>query len=595
MNAAKSIKTVGVLAGALVTVALCLGAPAPKLSGSIAGIVRDGAGVPQMGAAVVLCNRYDRLLERVLTSDQGIFGFHALAPGVYNIRVTLSSFLPALKRDIAIQPGMQSLLSVNLASVFSSVELVDTMPGDNPIMSDEWKWVLRGSSQTRPILRLAPDTGLGERAPRESAALFSGTTGVVRLSAGDAAASTSLGSDPDVGTAFAVRTSFLGTNDLQLSGNVAYSSYSGAPITGISTSLRRAWAGGDPEIKVTMRQICVANEGVPLGETGNQAPALRTLSATVSDETRLTSRLLIEYGFSRDSVSFLDQFSYYSPYGRLSYEGAPGEVVAVAYSSGNPPTDLFARSAESGAELQRDLATLTLFPMISLRDGETRVQRTDTMEAGYRKTVGSRTYAVAVYRDEVLNAALSIAGADGLDVASELLPEMFANGSIFNAGNFQTFGFLGSVEQNLGERFTVSVAFESGNVLTADPAGSELTTAEDLRNAIHAVQREALTTRLSGVMPKTGTRFAASYQWASATPLSPAHLYLTESFSNGPGLNIHLRQPIPYFGGLPGHVEATANLENILAQGYIPVNFEGRRVYLLQSPRAVRGGLNFVF
>jgi hypothetical protein len=62
-----------------------------------------------------------------------------------------------------------------------------------------------------------------------------------------------------------------------------------------------------------------------------------------------------------------------------------------------------------------------------------------------------------------------------------------------------------------------------------------------------------------------------------------------------PGLNVRIRQPIPYLSGLPGHVEATADLRNLLAQGYTSLDAGPRRIYLLQVPRSVRGGFSFVF
>jgi hypothetical protein len=64
----------------LLTGIACLAGPhwagaadAPKLSGAIAGVVRGVAGVPQMGAAVVLYSRQQRQIGRVLTDDHGEF------------------------------------------------------------------------------------------------------------------------------------------------------------------------------------------------------------------------------------------------------------------------------------------------------------------------------------------------------------------------------------------------------------------------------------------------------------------------------------------------------------------------------------------
>ena len=81
-----------------------------------------------MGAVVQLFNRVRRPIERVLTKGSGEFGFQGLLPDVYSIRVTLSSFMPALIRNITIQPGATSVLAINLASVLGSVELVYSSP-----------------------------------------------------------------------------------------------------------------------------------------------------------------------------------------------------------------------------------------------------------------------------------------------------------------------------------------------------------------------------------------------------------------------------------------------------------------------------------
>jgi hypothetical protein len=45
-----------------------------------------------------------------------------------------------------------------------------------------------------------------------------------------------------------------------------------------------------------------------------------------------------------------------------------------------------------------------------------------------------------------------------------------------------------------------------------------------------------------------------------------------------------------------GRLEITADLRNLLAQGYLPMSTpQGRRVLLLHSPRSLRGGFNFIF
>jgi hypothetical protein len=73
------------------------------------------------------------------------------------------------------------------------------------------------------------------------------------------------------------------------------------------------------------------------------------------------------------------------------------------------------------------------------------------------------------------------------------------------------------------------------------------------------------------------------------------NLYSTQGNRPMPGLNVYVRQPLPRMGGLPWRMEATAELRNMLAQGYVPINAGGQRLLLFDTPRSLRGGLSFIF
>ena len=48
--------------------------------------------------------------------------------------------------------------------------------------------------------------------------------------------------------------------------------------------------------------------------------------------------------------------------------------------------------------------------------------------------------------------------------------------------------------------------------------------------------------------------------------------------------------------GVPWRMEASAELRNLLAQGYLPVSLaNGQQLLLVNTPRSFRGGLAFVF
>ena len=198
-----------------------------KLSGGISGLVVDSGGVPQMGASVILFNKQDRQFLKVLTDERGAFQFLSLLPDIYSLKVTMATFVPAVRKGILVQPGMRSVLHVNMNTLFSSIQFAYPPVESGTVMSDEWKWVLRTANPTRPVLRFTPDA-LAKDTRKQAAthnALFSDTRGVVQLSAGDAQPVAGIGSQADLGTAFALATSLYGNNMLQVSGNLPAAAY----------------------------------------------------------------------------------------------------------------------------------------------------------------------------------------------------------------------------------------------------------------------------------------------------------------------------------------------------------------------------------
>jgi len=75
---------------------LSLPAWAGERPGVISGFVRDGAGVPQMGAIVEVLGAADQSLL-VFTDGAGHYTAAGLLPGLYSLKVTAPSFLPAMR------------------------------------------------------------------------------------------------------------------------------------------------------------------------------------------------------------------------------------------------------------------------------------------------------------------------------------------------------------------------------------------------------------------------------------------------------------------------------------------------------------------
>ena len=563
------------------------------LSGGLAGTVRDAIGKPQMGAVVALYDSRDQLLGRALTTEAGSFSFGGLIPNLYSVRVTLASFLPAVRDGIKVQPGIRRVLDVNLSTLFSSIQFGPIDGAPSGLMSDDWKWATRAGSGTRSILRLLPAHGSVSASSHSPA--FTDTRGLVRVSGGDSSSSDAFSNDSDVGTGFVFSTSLYGANQLLFSGNLGYVSAGGLPSAAFRAAYSRPFLGGNPTIAVTVRQVSVPEH---INGTEGSVPHFRTSAISLGDKAKISDSLDLDYGFEFDSISYIERTSYFSPYAKLTYylgEREGGAKLDLTYTSGNARPDLGASPSASSNDLEYDMSALGRVPRVSLYDGRTKVQRGEDYEIGISRRVGSREYRVAGYREAVTNAALTISTSGSSIFPGDVLPDLVSNTSFFNAGDYHTIGYTASVAQDLGERYKLTVNYGSVGVLVPE-TGAVASSADDLRSKIHAEHRQAVTTQIAGVIKQTGTRFTAGYQFSDYRSATSGHLYSTQPTHPEPGMNIYLRQPIPGVPGLPGRMEITADMRNMLAQGYLPVTLpDGSRMLLMGTPRSVRGGLNFTF
>jgi hypothetical protein len=578
-----------------------------SLTGQLAGRVTDASGVPQMGAAVAIFDRYEGLVAKALTTERGDFEFSLLPAGLYSVQVSLPSLVAAARRSIAVQAGMRSFLAVNLSNLIGNIELVYLGPGDRRWMSEEWKWVLRGSGATRPGLRLLPGMP-GAQQPHVRSAMFADTRGVVRVSAGEGASTTAYGNQADLGTAFAVATSLFGGHRLEVSGNLGYGSSAGVPTAGFRTSFSPA-GQSDARLGLTMRQVYLAGRaGAGLATGGAGAPVLRTYELSMSDKRRLAPDLLIEYGSTLESVVFIERLNYFSPYGRISWGSEETGLVKAGYSSGAPPVALMSSNNGSSPQtelpgLQRDglqdgLSALSMLPRVSLASGSAHVQRNENLEFGYARAIEKTRLAASIYQERLRNAAGMISGADGLVAASDLLPDLGSRSSVFNYGDFTRHGATVTITQAIGKMMEATIGYALTGALAAPETTVDPHNAADIRAALsRRTMRRGLLARVGGRLPATGTAYSASYQWTDYSVFQPVHYSIVQAAQFDPGLNVSLRQPLPRVSGvLPGRIEATADLRNMLAQGYVPLDsIGGRRMMLIHSPRALRGGLSFIF
>jgi hypothetical protein len=279
----------------------------------------------------------------------------------------------------------------------------------------------------------------------------------------------------------------------------------------------------------------------------------------------------------------------------LNYELGEWGLVEVAYSSGATARDLMEGPVPAGgdASLASGLTGLAVFPRVSLRGGRATVQRTNTYEAGYRKTWGARTLNASFYTDDIRDAAMLVGGSTAGLSQTELLPDLGSNASVFNVGRLQAIGYAVTLTEQWTENWSGTVGAGSSGALDA---GSAAGNAAQVRSGLSVVQRPWGSARLTGTLPATGTRVVAAYMFVPNGTATVPHAYLTQSAQMIPGLNVQVRQPLPQVGGLPGRLEIAAEIRNILADGYLSVpSPDGRALWLIPFPRTLRGGVSFIF
>jgi len=589
MSLAKPVISLALLAAFAVTSQAQTPVASP---GQILGEIKDASGVVQMGATVLLYNRYDQVVRHTLSNQDGRFALDGLAPGIYTLRVTLASFIPALRHNIAVLAGSGSLLRINLANVFSTVEFAPPQDAKAALMSDEWKWVLRTSLATRPILRFQAPVPAVSTSHDTTATMFADTNGMVKVSAGDSSLAAG-GGQQNLGTAFGVETSLYGGDKLRVSGNLAYGAASGLPSAGFRTTYRRERDGHGPQLSLTVRQAYFPASVGSMSGPGGNTPVLRTASLASIDSVDLSDILHLEYGASLESVALFGKMNFFSPFARATYSLGDQGALKVAYSSGAQPVELLARGAEREPELNQDLMALAQLPRLSRRDNNATVERTKTYEAGYEVVQGSTRYSASIFREDVANATFLMSGADFLG-ASDLLPDLNSRGTLFNLGDYSRSGYSFTAVRTVGEALEFAVAAGRAGALVADADGSLLEDGADLRNHVRKSARGWVTIRASGRVRYTGTHLAAGYGWTDFRSLMPTHVSLTGQTSQQIGWNASARQPLPGFGGV--RMELNAELRNALAQGYLVVNSpDGKRAVFTNTPRALRGGVTFIF
>jgi len=550
-------------------VALGLGLPASAAGkpGSISGYVRDASGIPQMGAVVEVLGSAARTLK-VFTDEHGFYSAAGLIPGLYSVKVSAPSFLPALRERVGLHPGSSVIVNVTLSTLFEAIQLTPRRGvGDE----DDWKWTLRAASN-RPILRMLDDGSpvVASQAEKDDHDL----KGSLSFVAGSP--SEGYGGSSDMSTGFSVEHSIFSSGTLSLHGNVGYGSSSPTAVLRTSYSHKLA-NGSEPEVAFTIRRL--ASPGVNLRNATLQALAL-----TTSDEFSFGNILELKFGSELQTIQFMGRVNAFRPFGSADLHLSPNTVLEYQYASALPNSRLEKGFDSAPADLTESE------PRVSIADFAPSLQKAHHQEVSLSRRLGKNNLQVAVYSDRVANPALT--GVGDMAANSEILPDLYSGTFTYQGRDLQTRGLRVVLQRKLAADLTATLDYAYGGVLDLARTDVEL---REARQWLDVEGRHAVAAKLSGTVPHAQTHWIASYRWVSGQALTPVDMFNSSAGQADAYLNLFVRQPIP-LGFLPCRMEALIDIRNLMAQGYVPVvGQDGRTVYLVQSARAVRGGVAFTF
>jgi hypothetical protein len=219
------------------------------------------------------------------------------------------------------------------------------------------------------------------------------------------------------------------------------------------------------------------------------------------------------------------------------------------------------------------------------------VEKAHHQEVSISRRVGKNSMQVAFYADSIADPVLTGVG-EMTGESGDVLPDVYSGTFSYQGSNYSTNGMRVVLQRKLLSDLTATLDYAYGDALDLSRPDVQL---QDARNWIHAERRQAVAAKFSGAIPKSKTRWIASYRYTGGRMLTPVDEFNTSAGAAGPYLNLCIRQPIPA-NFLAGHMEVLVDVRNLLAQGYVPVMAQdGQTVYLVQSARSVRGGVAFSF
>ncbi|MDR3793502.1 MAG: carboxypeptidase-like regulatory domain-containing protein [Terracidiphilus sp.] len=554
-------------AGFAVLIALTCASVSLASPATVAGVVRNSAGVPQMGAQVELLRADLTLAATVTTDSRGRFLIAAVMPGSYSIKAICASYLPTLRENVRVRTG--TVVNLTLNTLYEAMQWLPAQPRGENSHKDDWTWTLR-SAANRPLLRMLEDGPL---------VVIDNGRGSARKLKARLMATGQAGTFGESGERISATVEDTPAGSRELLARVDF-----APDTNAGME---SMLGFRQDLGYTGSVQSVAAVSIQPAVEGPGGAGLNEWALKTWETTRLGDEFEVEAGTTQVLARSqnAETVTAMLPFAEVRWYGGKN-TVSYRMASMVP-----------GVRNGDESSAGTWMPALAVRKGRLTMTRGVHQQLGWERHGDTGGVSVAVFADHIANPILEAAARFNADAISPLQAEALidrASNLLRTAGpSYATTGIEASLERRLPAGNLVRLSYANGDALVIPALAGQINMAE-LMAAARPRRAQTYTIALSGTLDGTGTRWRASYRWQPEDTLTAVAPYAVDA--SAPYFNLHLRQPIRLSREGTSSFEALLDVQNLLAEGYRPYLMkDGSLLLFAQEQRGFRGGLAFNF
>ena len=545
------------------TLLIVLGsAPLWAAPASVTGLVRDSAGVPQIGAQVELLRPNLSVAASAYTDAAGRFTLASILPGRYSLKAMNPSFLPSLRENVRVRRG-RTVVNLTLNTLYEVMQWLPAQPRSRNEQSDDWMWTLR-SAEDRPLLRWLEDGPL--------VVVRDGNSGTPRLKA-RLMATGQAGTFGESGQRFSASVEATPQNSRALLARVDFAPNTDAgmeSMLGFRQDL--GYAGSVQSVAaVDVHPEVEGGDGAGLEEAAVRSMETMRFGDAIEAQVGATEAL------ARTAAGTLVQ-------------GLP--FADVAFHQGN---SIFRYRMETMVAEPGSAMSDAPMPRVSGLHGAPAFEHGLHQEIGWERVTDSSGLEALVFNDQVQNPVLE-AGAHLAPGGSALPAGTLFDpiGGLMRAAGpaFSSAGVQASFEHTLPDETHLQLQYANGNALTMPALPGPAFSA--MMQSVHPRRVQEYAISLTGTLEGTRTRWRASYRWQPDDTMTPVAPFAADALA--PYLSLSVFQNLHQSHDGANGVEALLEMRNLLAQGYRPFLLsDGSILFFAQSQRALRAGLAFTF